>query len=106
MIVVCPRHEGSFDCTPFCDLCEGEQEYNPEQCSECTNKAETTNDNSRPLCEFCYHAQECPTPKNIEFGLSWFTAEPRARCKKCDFVSAYWECGCELQHACKDYTHN
>jgi hypothetical protein len=26
----CPRHEGNFDCSPFCDICEGEQEYNTE----------------------------------------------------------------------------
>jgi hypothetical protein len=23
----CPNHNGSFDCTPFCRICEGEQEY-------------------------------------------------------------------------------
>ena len=23
----CPRHEGNFDCTPFCNICEGNQEY-------------------------------------------------------------------------------
>lgn len=28
--VVCPNHEGGFDCTPFCELCEGEQEYRPK----------------------------------------------------------------------------
>jgi hypothetical protein len=22
----CPKHEGAFDCTPFCEVCEGEQE--------------------------------------------------------------------------------
>ena len=22
----CPNHEGAFDCTPFCNICEGEQE--------------------------------------------------------------------------------
>lgn len=27
--VECPNHEGNFDCTPFCALCEGEQEYQP-----------------------------------------------------------------------------
>ena len=27
MMIECPNHEGSFDCTPFCPLCEGEQEY-------------------------------------------------------------------------------
>jgi hypothetical protein len=24
--IVCPNHAGSFDCTPFCYLCEGNQE--------------------------------------------------------------------------------
>ena len=24
--IACPNHEGSFDCTPFCRLCEGNQE--------------------------------------------------------------------------------
>jgi hypothetical protein len=27
MIKECPQHNGSFDCTPFCRICEGEQEY-------------------------------------------------------------------------------
>ena len=32
MIRECPNHEGNFDCTPFCRICEGEQEYNmPEK---------------------------------------------------------------------------
>jgi hypothetical protein len=26
-MVNCPRHEGAYDCTPFCDVCEGEQVY-------------------------------------------------------------------------------
>jgi hypothetical protein len=26
MLVICPRHEGGYDCNPFCDICEGEQE--------------------------------------------------------------------------------
>lgn len=25
--MICPNHEGSYDCTPFCSLCEGRQEY-------------------------------------------------------------------------------
>jgi hypothetical protein len=31
MIKECPNHEGSFDCTPFCNICEGEQEYETEE---------------------------------------------------------------------------
>ena len=30
--LVCPNHEGAFDCNPFCDICEAEQEYCPEGC--------------------------------------------------------------------------
>lgn len=26
--IECPNHDGAFDCTPFCRLCEGEQETN------------------------------------------------------------------------------
>lgn len=29
--VECPNHEGNFDCTPFCRLCEGEQELGLEE---------------------------------------------------------------------------
>lgn len=25
--VECPNHDGHFDCTSFCSLCEGEQYY-------------------------------------------------------------------------------
>jgi hypothetical protein len=28
LVIVCPNHAGSFDCTPFCELCEGNQEFN------------------------------------------------------------------------------
>lgn len=27
VIVECPNHGGAFDCTPFCGLCYGEQEF-------------------------------------------------------------------------------
>jgi hypothetical protein len=27
MMTECPKHEGAFDCTPFCEVCGGEQEY-------------------------------------------------------------------------------
>lgn len=29
MKIACPNHEGNFDCTPFCGLCEGDQEITP-----------------------------------------------------------------------------
>jgi len=27
MKLECPNHEGGFDCNPFCNVCEGDQEY-------------------------------------------------------------------------------
>jgi hypothetical protein len=27
MTKLCPNHGGNFDCSPFCRICEGEQEY-------------------------------------------------------------------------------
>jgi hypothetical protein len=29
-ILECPKHQGGWDCSPFCEICEGEQEYNSE----------------------------------------------------------------------------
>lgn len=31
----CPRHEGSYDCTPFCNVCEGNQEYEYTETRPC-----------------------------------------------------------------------
>jgi hypothetical protein len=25
-MIPCPNHDGAYDCTPFCELCEGSQE--------------------------------------------------------------------------------
>lgn len=30
-MIECPNHKGSFDCTPFCGVCGGEQEYEPNE---------------------------------------------------------------------------
>ena len=27
MPIECPNHGGGFDCSPFCPLCEGNQEF-------------------------------------------------------------------------------
>jgi hypothetical protein len=41
-MVVCPNHEGNFDCTPFCSICMGEQEYEYTE--------------TRP-CQYCYRVE-------------------------------------------------
>lgn len=30
-MIDCPNHEGGYDCTPFCKICEGEQGYYPKE---------------------------------------------------------------------------
>lgn len=35
-IVDCPRHEGAYDCTAFCEVCEGEQRYEWTALRPCT----------------------------------------------------------------------
>ena len=34
-MIECPRHEGAFDCSPFCEVCGGEQEYDPSETLKC-----------------------------------------------------------------------
>ena len=44
----CPNHRGAYDCTPFCRICEGEQETN--------NRKETM-------------TKRTPNPYNLVVGL-------------------------------------
>ena len=34
-MIECPNHAGSFDCTPFCNTCYGEQAYDPNAMEAC-----------------------------------------------------------------------
>lgn len=35
-LVECPNHSGNFDCTPFCDVCQGNQEFDANGTLPCT----------------------------------------------------------------------
>lgn len=49
--VECPRHEGNFDCNPFCRLCEGDQEWCPT-CDTHEHEWDTTSERTHCLvCE-------------------------------------------------------
>jgi hypothetical protein len=76
-LLECPRHGGSFDCTPFCDLCEGNQEYDPDETQG--HCSETLQDGV-----FIYKSR--------------FTGTVIARCENCDYQSAFWQCYCDLNH--------
>jgi hypothetical protein len=30
-MIDCPKHEGSYDCSPFCEVCGGEQEISSKE---------------------------------------------------------------------------
>jgi hypothetical protein len=38
LVTDCPNHAGSYDCTPFCELCAGEQEV--ADCNEMITTSE------------------------------------------------------------------
>lgn len=55
----CPRHEGRFDCTPFCDVCEGEQEYQYTENRQCVGCSTNVNHDvwfeELGMCVECSH---------------------------------------------------
>jgi hypothetical protein len=55
-MIDCPNHEGGYDCTPFCKVCEGEQGYCPI-CepieSTCNCSCGCTNPLSEGTCVDC-----------------------------------------------------
>lgn len=40
-------------------------------------------------------------PHGVYLGRTHLAGDFVARCASCDFVSAYWDCFCELSHACE-----
>jgi hypothetical protein len=34
-LIECPNHEGAFDCTSFCDVCGGDQEFDGDATLAC-----------------------------------------------------------------------
>lgn len=50
----CPKHGGSFDCTPFCEICAGEQEV--KLCLDCSGLGFDRNAETYwrfPACQNC-----------------------------------------------------
>lgn len=65
MSTPCPNHDGNYDCTPFCPICEGEQEVMPAR-PTCDVQGESstweahyyaTEDHPLQHCYFCERAQ-------------------------------------------------
>jgi hypothetical protein len=51
--IECPNHGGNFDCTPFCRICEGEQEYQPEQKRKFYKIQQPGPEYFLDTCDFC-----------------------------------------------------
>ena len=75
MIRECPRHYGSFDCSPFCNVCEGNQEYESKGVLPCVRfqncNTYVSEDIWREELGFC---QPCQA-KYFEQELDPFTLE-------------------------------
>jgi|688.fasta_scaffold1860513_2 DNA-directed RNA polymerase subunit RPC12/RpoP len=71
------------------------------ECANCSNRVEYWDDApaNSVLCEYCDCGE--PIPDGVEFYNTRITGEPRARCSHCDWVSAYWDCPCDLVHECQ-----
>jgi hypothetical protein len=57
--MACPNHEGAFDCTPFCELCGGEQGLKISfptpfqyQCWKCDKWHDDTAESAQDLTDF------------------------------------------------------
>jgi hypothetical protein len=48
-----------------------------------------------------YECCDTLPPKKMTFGYSQFGGMYLAKCGKCSYTCAYWECACELSHDCK-----
>jgi hypothetical protein len=80
-IAECPRHEGSFDCTPFCAVCDGEQHYKLSDTLPCQVPAcdlQLTKDIWLEEMGFCVEHQEA----FFNDELDPITLEPKTEIKK------------------------
>jgi hypothetical protein len=69
---------------------------------ECGNVATDTLENGTPACEWCAAHNGHVAPLSISTGYSQFGGAYIATCALCDYVCAYWDCACELEHDCVD----
>jgi hypothetical protein len=71
---------------------------------ECGNAATETLENGTPACEWCAEHDGHTAPANVYTMHTIIGGEYVAKCNGCDYVCAYWDCPCELAHACEPLT--
>lgn len=88
--VLCPRHEGNFDCTPFCGICEGNQELTMD---ELLSQASTV---AWDGCHKIYVNMDAQqTDKMIEYGYGYIVGGSFH--DKQDAVFKWYEDSCGLR---------
>ena len=88
--IECPRHEGSFDCTPFCNLCGGSQE------ASLTGLIEQSNTVAFDGCHKIYlNMDERQTEKMIGYGYDHIVGG--TTWDKQDAVFRWYEDSCGLR---------
>jgi hypothetical protein len=59
--------------------------------------------------DYTYRYEDCPkndlheghvAPDSVSTGYTHFSGAYVATCNLCDYVCAYWDCPCELEHEC------
>lgn len=68
---------------------------------DCGNAATDALTTGVPACEWCAGHEGHRMPRSIVKGYSHLGGNLIASCSRCSFVSAYWECGCDLVHVCE-----
>ena len=88
--IVCPNHNGSFDCNPFCRLCEGNQE---------TTLSELIEQSSTVAFDGCHkiylNMDSAQTDKMISYGYSNMIGG--TTWEKEDAVWRWYEDSCSLR---------
>lgn len=88
--IECPNHEGNFDCTPFCNLCEGNQETNLDDLMYQTDSV------SFDGCHKIYLNMDAKqTEKMIGYGYDKTIIDTPAAMK--DLVLTWYEDSCSLR---------
>ena len=88
--IVCPNHDESFDCTPFCNLCEGSQE------TDLTNLIEQASTVAWDGCHKIYlNMDSDQTDKMIGYGYSNMIGG--TTWDKQDAVFRWYEDSCSLR---------
>ena len=71
-------------------------------CRKCEQNDPTYRYDDCPNDDIDDYNEGCVAPDSISTGHAHFSGAYVATCNLCDYVCAYWDCACELEHDCVD----